>query len=61
MNLKVPVAYSIKDHALSASLPNEVVKFSLHPGSSQCLWGLIELEPPWGSSLLFPDEYGERE
>lgn len=28
-------------------------------GSSQRLWGLIELESPGGSALLFPDEEGE--
>lgn len=62
MDWEVPVAYSIKAHALSPSLPNEVVKFSLHRafGSFHCLWGLIEQESPGSSTLLFPDEQGEK-
>lgn len=62
MALEVPVAYSIRARALAPSLPNQVVTFSLHRafGSSPCLWGLIEQESPGGSTLLLPDEQGEK-
>lgn len=56
------MAYSIKACALSPSLPNEVVKFSLRRafGSFHYLQGLIEQESPGGPALLFPDEPGEK-